>query len=251
MKPVRAARICYNRWLQMRNMRLGVVAACVLAGGSLWALGPEESESQQLVEKYLEAARTQSEALRGVQMEVNFDARLPKLEKQGRLKALRKISKLGMITYKALGFSGDNMIKSQVIARYLDGETQSRNIAITPDNYKFKLKGAANWDGRRVYVLQVTPRRKEVGLFHGELWLDADTSMPVREAGRFVKSPSVFLKKIEFVRDYEIQDGVAIPKHVESKADVRMFGPAELTIEYTNFSRTELADDDLPDASNR
>jgi hypothetical protein len=59
------------------------------------------------------------------------------------------------------------------------------------------------------------------------------------------------LKKIEFVRDYEIQDGVAIPKRVESKADVRMFGPAELTIEYTNFSRQELADDELPDPPNR
>lgn len=235
----------------MRNLRLGVVAACVLAGGSVWALGPEESESQQLVEKYLEATRTQSEAMRGVQMEVSFDARLPKLEKQGRLKALRKISRLGLITYKALGFSGDNMIKNEVIARYLDGETQNRDIAITPANYKFKYKGVAEQDGRKVYVLQVTPRRKVVGLFHGELWLDAETSLPVREAGRFVKSPSVFLKKIEFVRDYEIQDGIAIPKHVESKADVRILGPAELSIEYTNFSRQEMADEAPPDPLNR
>jgi hypothetical protein len=235
----------------MRNLRLGVLAACVLAGISVRAAAVEEPEGQQIVERYLEATRAQQETMRGVQMEVNFDARLPKLEKHGRLKALRKISKLGLITYKALGFSGDNLIKNQVIARYLDGEAQSRNIAITPANYKFKFKGAANWDGRRVYVLQVTPRRKEVGLFRGELWVDADTSMPVREAGRFVKSPSMFLKKIEFVRDYEIQDGVAIPKRVESKADVRMFGPAELTIEYTNFSRQELADDDLPDPLNR
>jgi len=233
----------------MRNLGLGVVAACVFAGGNVWA-SVEESDGQQIVERYLEATRAQQETMRGAQMEVSFEARLPKLEKHGRLKALRKISKLGLITYKALGFSGDSMIKNQVIARYLDGETQSRNIAITPENYKFKFKGAAIWDGRRVYVLQVAPRRKEVGLFHGELWLDAETSMPVREAGRFVKSPSVFLKKIEFVRDYEIQDGVAIPKHVESKADVRILGPAELSIEYTNFSRQEVADEALPDPLN-
>jgi hypothetical protein len=48
-----------------------------------------------------------------------------------------------------------------------------------------------------------------VGLFKGELWVDADTFLPLRESGRFVKNPSVFLKKIEFVRDYEIKDGIA------------------------------------------
>jgi hypothetical protein len=226
----------------MGNLRFGaLVSVCVLAGGRVWAMGAEESDG--LVERYLEATRTQKEAMRGVQMEVSMDARLPRLEKRGKMRALRTISKLGMITYKALGFSGDNLIKNQVIARYLDGESQTHDIGITPANYKFKNKGLAERDGRKVYVLQVTPRRKAVGLFHGELWLDAETSMPVREAGRFVKSPSIFLKKIEFVRDYQIQDGVAIPSHVESKADVRVLGRAELSIDYSNFSRQEIAED--------
>jgi hypothetical protein len=226
-----------------------LVGAFVLAGGSVCAIGAEES-SDGLVDKYLEATRTQKEAMRGVQMEVSLDARLPSLEKRGRLRALRSISKLGMITYKALGFSGDNLIKNQVIARYLDGESQTRDIGITRANYKFKYKGQFDRDGRTILVLQVTPRKKVVGLFHGELWLDAQTSMPVREAGRFVKSPSMFLKKIEFVRDYEIQNGIAIPIHVESKADVRVLGRAELSIDYTNFSRPEIAAEAAPEPYN-
>jgi hypothetical protein len=235
-------------------MRLYTLLAVVGAGsGQVWATGTEESDTvaDSYVERYLEATRTQAQALRGVQMEVSLDARLPRLEKRGRLRALRTISKLGMITYKALGFSGDNMIKNQVIARYLDGESQTRDIGITRANYKFKFKGRNELDGRKVYVLQVTPRRKVVGLFRGELWLDAETAMPVREAGRFVKSPSLFLKKIEFVRDYRIENGVAIPKHVESTADVRMLGRAELSIDYSNMSRQELAEDETPGPSNR
>lgn len=227
-------------------MRLYTLLAVVGAGGGqIWAMGAEESDSvaDSYVERYLEASKTQKEALRGVQMEVSLDARLPRLEKRGRLRALRTISKLGMITYKALGFSGDNMIKNQVIARYLDGESQTRDIGITRANYKFKYKGQTELDGRKICVLQVTPRRKVVGLFRGELWLDAETAMPVRESGRFVKSPSVFLKKIQFVRDYEIQNGVSVPKHVESTADVRVLGRAELSIEYSNLSRQELAED--------
>jgi outer membrane lipoprotein-sorting protein len=218
-----------------------LAAVVVAAGGQVWATEAENPEG--IVEKYLEVTRTQKEAMRGVQMEVSLEARLPRLEKHGRLRALRTISKLGMITYKALGFSGDSMIKNQVIARYLDGESQTRDIGITRANYKFKYKGQVQHDGRKVYVLQVTPRKKVVGLFRGELWLDAETAMPVREAGQFVKSPSMFLKKIEFVRDYQMQDGVAVPKHVESTANVRVLGRAELSIDYSNISRQDFAED--------
>ena len=234
----------------MRLYTLLAIAAA--AGGQVWATEAENPDgiAERYVDKYLEATRTQKEAMRGVQMEVSLDARLPSLEKRGRLRALRSISKLGMITYKALGFSGDNVIKNQVIARYLDGESQTRDIGITRANYKFKFKGQFDRDGRTILVLQVTPRKKVVGLFHGELWLDAQTSMPVREAGRFVKSPSMFLKKIEFVRDYEIQNGIAVPIHVESKADVRVLGRAELSIDYTNFSRPEIVAEAAPEPSN-
>ena len=102
-----------------------------------------------------------------------------------------------------------------------------------------------------VHIFQLTPRRKAVGLFHGELWLDADTALPVRESGRFVKSPSMFLKKIEFVREYQIQDGVAIPKHIESTADVRIIGRAELSIDFSNFTRQEIADEAIVNPSNQ
>ncbi len=76
-----------------------------------------------------------------------------------------------------------------------------------------------------------------VGLFKGELWVDADTFLPLRESGRFVKNPSVFLKKIEFVRDYEIKDGIAFPRHIESTVDTRFWGPAQMSISFTNVSR--------------
>jgi hypothetical protein len=110
---------------------------------------------------------------------------------------------------------------------------------VTPENYKFKYKGMENRDGRDVYILHVTPRHKKVGLFKGELWVDAQTYLPVREAGSFVKTPSIFLKKMQFVRVYEIQNGVAIPQRMESKADVRFIGPVELNVNYFKFSKEE------------
>jgi len=201
-----------------------------------------DDASAQMVSKYLDASRVQADALRGVEMEVDINATLPKLEKHGTLRALRRISRLGQITYKALGFSGDTTVKKEVISRYLAAESEAREsgeLAISPANYKFKHKSSTDWNGRRIEVFQITPKKKIVGLFRGELWLDAETGMPVRESGQFVKTPSVFLKKVEFVRDYELQDGVAVPKHIESTVDTRLVGRAQLSIDFSTVTKSE------------
>jgi hypothetical protein len=214
-----------------------VPITCLLAGPARLA-GPEA-----LVNSYENAAREQNVRLRGASMEVDIEASLPKLQKHGRLRALRRISRLGRITYESLRFEGDNTIKNSVIARYVAGETQGQwnegTLAITPANYKFKYRGLSNREGQQVHVFQLTPRKKRVGLFKGELWLDAETCLPLRESGRFVKSPSIFLRRIEFVREYEIRDGVAIPRQIESTVETRLVGKAELTFRFHNISLAE------------
>jgi hypothetical protein len=196
-----------------------------------------------MVYRYLAATAAQQNALRGGTEEIDIDAAVPKFKKQGKLHALRNISKLGKITYHALGFSGDNIVKTEVIANYLKAEVESAkgpsSVSITPENYKFKYKGTQDWNGRQVYVLHVNPREKKVGLFKGELWLDAETYMPVRESGSFVKSPSFMLKKMQFVRNYELQNGVSIPQRTESRVETRLFGPVELNINYLTFSKDD------------
>jgi len=214
--------------------------------------GPED-QALPIVDKYLDATQAQQNLLRGAQMEIDIDAALPRLEKRGKLQALRMISRLGKITYKALGFSGDNTVKQEVITRYLAAESEGREngtIAITPANYKFRYSGRIVQNGQTTLVLQVTPRKKAVGLFKGELWLDAETGMPLRESGEFVKSPSVFLKKIAFVREYELHDGVSIPKHIASRVDTRIVGRAELQISFSNFSKQDNPEDDAVAVTN-
>ncbi len=85
----------------------------------------------------------------------------------------------------------------------------------------------------------MTPKKKAVGLFKGQIWIDAASGMPVREIGQFVKTPSVFLKKIAFVRDYEIRNGIAFPSHIQSTVDTRIVGRAELQIDFSNFTRDD------------
>jgi hypothetical protein len=131
-------------------------------------------------------------------------------------------------------FAGDDLIRTAVIARFLAvearGQTGQRGIRDQQGNYRFHYKGNSEYNGRTAFVFRTTPVRRRVGLFRGELWLDAKTAQPLREWGQLVKSPSMFLSDISFVRDY-ISDGAASsPRRIILKLRTAFAGPAELTM---------------------
>ncbi len=234
---------------------LAALAAVLLLPSAGFGIADEDGQDQSsgpsaaIIDKYLQATQIHEDTLRGASMEVDINASVPKLKEHGRLRALRKISKVGQITYHVLGFQGDNTVKSQVIGRYLQAEQQGQGdqtLAITPANYKFKYKGerTAN-NGKNVYVFQLSPHKKKVGLFKGEMWLDASTCLPVFEKGRFVKNPSIFFKKVDFERAFGIQNGLAVPQYMMSTIDARLIGKVELNISYSKFSPN--ADSDATD----
>jgi hypothetical protein len=191
-----------------------------------------------VLEKFLETTASGEDALRGASMKMDITASVPKLQKQGHLSALRIISKVGQITYRSVTFQGDNTIKNQVIARYLEAEKQGagdQTLSITPANYKFKFKGRQRYeDGHEVYVFQLTPHRKKVGLFKGDLWVDVKSCLPVVEKGRWVKNPSIFFKKVDFERDFTIQNGLSILARMNSTIDTRLFGKVLLNVHYSD-----------------
>ncbi len=178
------------------------------------ALAPEA-----IVENYCAASRGEAQLLQGASMDVEIAASLPRLQKKCKLNALRRISALGKITYEKLEFKGDNTVKSQVILRYLSAEAEaqgdeSASLAVIPANYKFKYKGRGTLDGREVHIFQVTPRKKGPGLFKGDVLIDAATYLRVQESGFLVKTTSVFVKRVDFVRKYEIRNGLSTPFEV-------------------------------------
>ncbi len=198
-----------------------------------------EKASTAIIQKYMAAQLSHEDSLRGASMQVDIDAAVPGLKERGRLSALRKISKLGQITYQKVTFQGDNSVKKDVIARFLEAEKQGQgdqNISVNTENYRFKykgVKGAAG--GEQAYVFQLSPRRKKVGLWKGQLWLDSKTYLPVVERGHVVKNPSIFFKKVDFERDFIIRDGISIPQHMSFTIDVRLIGKVELNIAYSDF----------------
>jgi len=201
----------------------------------------QAGEGTVIIDRYLRA--TQQDSSNGSKtgpLEVEIEASVPKLNTHGRMTATRKISPVGKISYKVLGFQGDNSVKNEVIARYLQAEQKGQDdktLTLSPENYKFKLKGQRLGNGgANVYVFQVSPRRKRVGLFKGEVWLDARTYLPVYEKGRLVKNPSVFFRQVDFEREFAILNGSTVPAHMSSVIDTRLVGKVNLSVAYSSPS---------------
>ena len=188
-------------------MRLPVIIASTVltvsfAGMGLAFADADSDDADQVVDHYLDASKVQQEALRGVQMDVDIDAQLPKLKQKGKLKLLRIVSRVGKITYKKLGeFVGDPTVKNEVIERYLAAEQEGRengSMAITRANYKFKLKrkfmqpDQLTQADQKVYVFELTPKKKKLGLFKGELWLDGCHRNASARVGRTGEEPLPF-----------------------------------------------------------
>lgn len=236
--------------------RAGVAALfslVLVAGVPDTTESPSNSEvSRQLLERYWTLSSHET-PLSDVSMDVSISAAIPKLKKQGTMQALRTITKLGKVIYDKFTFSGDDQVKRHVILRFLTEEKkaaeQPADVAINDKNYKFKYKGLIEQRGRAVYVYEVTPRHKRIGLYKGELWLDATSGLAVRQAGRLVKSPSIFFKKTEFVRSYEILEGRAVLTEWKNIADTRIVGRVELDIKYSNYLSPALPTPEDPIAS--
>ena len=228
--------------MRLPEVILGSAILALSLAGPGSAFEPEEANNP-LVNQFLTASKKQQEALRGTQMEVDIDAQLPKLKESGKMKVLKTITTLGKIGFNKLGdFVGDRTVQHEVIERYLELENENSenpdnpSIAITPANYKFRLKTKMTQGDSRTYVFELTPKKRVVGLFKGELWVDAATGMPLRESGTLVKTPSIFLKSISFVNEYKLQNGVSLPSHIECHIVTHIAGRADLNIHFSHIA---------------
>ena len=191
----------------------------------------------------MSASQVQREAMLGAQMDIKIEGRLTELREKGLMRVVGCMSRLGELTHDMLSFDGDKRIKTELMARFLELEEKTKSyggaMEIGPKDYEFRIKAIFRQGGKSTYVFEVSPRKNGLDKFRGELWIDGPTGMPLREAGKFVKSPSVWLKNLRFARDYELHDGIAVVKRFQSSTDVRLLGvgTAELDVSFSNFSR--------------
>jgi hypothetical protein len=177
-------------------------------------------------------SQVQAEQLASYSATTLIRAQLPDTSQFGEYEVQQHYLAPRTLAFKALRFTGDAFVKANVITRLLQSEVDHVQKddpalnAISPGNYRFSYKGTSQLEGRQVHVYQLKPRQKRAGLFKGRIYVDAYTGSLVRVEGRPVKSPSLFIKKIDFVQDYADIGPFTFPVHIHSEATARIVGRA-------------------------
>jgi hypothetical protein len=168
-------------------------------------------------------------------------AELPDSSQQGEFELQRKYEAPHTLLFTPVHYNGDGFVKNNVITRLLQSEVDHVQkddpsvTAISPANYKFSYKGASRIGDRLVHVYQVKPHKRRMGLFKGRIFLDAHTGALVRAEGTIVKSPSFFVKHIEFSQDYADIQTFTLPVHIHSEAKARIVGRTIVDIIHRDY----------------
>jgi hypothetical protein len=217
----------------------------VLLQAAVWAADPGEMgisaassdpDPSLVLARYLRAA---SETAPWSAATIDIEASLPSRSQSGHLRAIRRgpegCPPLGRPEYEVLTTDGDRTVRQQVIARYLSAQVEAAalphdSVAIAPANYRFRYRGSILSGGTLAYIFEIAPRKKRVGLMRGQLWIDAGSGLVLRETGYLVRSPSIFVRRVNITRDTAARDGVAYELTTHLEIDTRLVGRALLTI---------------------
>lgn len=194
-----------------------------VAGGS----DPEPAVLQRFL-SLDDPTPTQFRALR------HLEARNDKFEKSAWMDVWTEGDASGF-RYTVASEDGSDYIRSKVFRTTLETERRlwaagaPDHAALTPANYIFEDHGAQP-DG--LALLTVTPRRKDMMLVDGSIYLNPQDGELVRVEGRLSKSPSFWTRRVEIVRWYRRIAGFRMPTALESVANVRVAGVSTFRMSY-------------------
>ena len=167
------------------------------------------------------------------QYAVVVQASVPDLYKQVALLAIRQNTGNGPSGLLIVGIDGDGAVAREVVPRYFAFEEKIANLPrtpalISPENYKFKFRGQLNTGSGGAYVYHITPRKRNRGLFKGQIWIDALTGTQLLISGRCTNS-SAANNSVSFVRELHL-DGSGYTRLTHLSFTVPLLGRSELLV---------------------
>ena len=144
-------------------------------------------------------------------------------------------------TFTIVSENGSGTVRNKVFKKLLEAEQESmreenqQRSAITPANYTFTIVDYQKTDGNELYVLEAEPKTKNKFLFRGRIWVDGRDYAITRVEGQPAVNPSWWTLRTDFKRSYQKVGDFWLPELNESETKVRMFGTADLCIEYGKY----------------
>lgn len=137
--------------------------------------------------------------------------------------------------YRVINEGGSELIRKRVFRAMLDNEEQifatgdATRSSFTSPNYDLS---PAESPEPGLVKLFAKPKRKDMTLIDGAIYItDSDADL-VRVEGRLAKNPSFWTRRVDVVKQYARVAGLRVPVRVESTAQIRFAGTSTMTMTY-------------------
>ncbi|MBI3401192.1 MAG: hypothetical protein HY048_07200 [Acidobacteria bacterium] len=167
----------------------------------------------------------------------HLEAQNPKFKQKAWMDVWTEFDRANGLRYRIVAEGGSQYIRTKVFLAALDGEQkmwmnrEPQKASFNHDNYEFE-KGTATADG--LTSVSVKPRRKDVLLVEGTIFVQPEDGDLARIEGKLSKAPSIWTRRVDIVRRYERIAGERMPISIESVAHVLIAGRStfKMTYEY-------------------
>ena len=137
--------------------------------------------------------------------------------------------------YRVIDEGGSDLIRKRVFRSMLENEEQvfasgdAARSSFTANNYELTPAVSAE---PGLVKLFARPKRKDITLIDGAVYItDTDADL-VRVEGQLAKTPSFWTRRVEVVKQYGRVAGLRVPVRVESTAQIRLAGTSTMTMTY-------------------
>jgi hypothetical protein len=213
-----------------RSLLASSFFALLLAHANAAGPAPASAGSPPILQRFLaldDPTPVQFRALR------HLEARNDKFDMSAWMDVWTEIDASGF-RYRIAAEEGSDYIRSRVFREALEAERRlwasdaPDKASFTPANYIFEDRGHA--DG--LASLLVKPRRKDVLLIDGAIFLRPDDGELLRTEGELAKPPSFWTRHVRIVRQFQRFAGVRMPISLDAVAHVRFAGPSSFRAVY-------------------
>ncbi len=163
--------------------------------------------ADEVVAKMIQHDDERRAALQGYTGVRRYALENPKHHKEAEMVVRMVYQKDGSKEFEVESCTGWGGARQHVFPRLLEAETEAsrpgspENSRMTPENYSFAVLRVDQVDGRKTYVIEVTPKKQKKYLIRGTIWVDAEDFAIVRMEGEPAKNPSFWIKSVRLRRE--------------------------------------------------
>jgi hypothetical protein len=204
--------------------------------------GHQLPSANEVVAKMLEHDNQRQSALHGYTAARRYLLENSRHHKRAEMVVRMRCLDNGSKEFQTVSATGWGTARNHIFPKLLESESEASlpevrdRSRITPENYSFEMVARNYKNGRPAYVIAIAPKTPNKYLVQGRIWVDVDEYAIVRIEGKPAKSPSFWIKSVQFVHTYKKSGLFWFPVSDRSVTDVRILGATEVTIEYFDYS---------------